>query len=73
MKVGSKLRMRIINGTGYNKSWNCQAPKAIRIEGRVYRIDNPDVKIVTKEGQHPYYKLPNAHYRYQTVIENQIN
>ena len=60
VKAGSKIRLRIVNSTNYNRNWNCQGPRNIRVEGKVYRIDNPKVKVMyggaTKAS---FYKLSN--------------
>lgn len=71
VRVKSKMRLRIVNSTNYNKNWNCQGPRSIRIEGRVYRIDNPKVKVIYggDKGKASFYKLSNDVSIYQTVME----
>jgi hypothetical protein len=69
VKVGSKIRLRIVNSTNYNKNWNCQGPRNIRVEGRVYRIDNPKVKVMYGgDTKASFYKLSNDASIYQTVM-----
>lgn len=60
VKVGSKIRLRIVNSTNYNRNWNCQGPRSIRVEGKVYRIDNPKVKVMYGGAEKAsFYKLSN--------------
>jgi len=60
VKVRSKIRLRIVNSTNYNKNWNCQGPRSIRVEGKVYRIDNPKVTVIYGgEEKASFYKLSN--------------
>ncbi len=54
-----KLRLRIVNATGYSQHINCQGPRAIRKEGAVYMLRNPRVALIQKAGHKPFYKLPN--------------
>ena len=70
VKVGPKIRLRIVNSTNYNKNWNCQGPRSIRVEGRVYRIDNPTVKVMYGgDKKASFYKLSNDVSIYQQVME----
>ena len=61
IKVGPKIRLRIVNSTCYNNNWNCQGPRSIRREGVVYRIDNPKVKVMYNSNNpgKAFYKLSN--------------
>jgi len=70
VKVGSKIRLRIVNSTNYNRNWNCQGPRSIRVEGRVYRIDNPKVKVMYGgDTKASFYKLSNDASIYNQVME----
>lgn len=46
IKEGNRLRVRIIT-QGYLNSANCQFPKGIRSEGRMYEVQIEDVKLIT--------------------------
>ena len=47
VKIGSKLRVRIVT-PGYFTNANCQFPKDLRVEGRMYDVDVDAVKLVTR-------------------------
>ena len=47
VKIGSKLRVRILT-PGYFTNANCQFPKDLRVEGRMYDVDVDAVKLVTR-------------------------
>lgn len=46
VKVGSKLRVRIISPNYYNDH-NCQFPRSIRIENALYEVPASDVTLIT--------------------------
>lgn len=73
VKVGPKIRLRIVNSTNYNNGWNCQGPRNIRIEGVVYRIDNPKVKVMYGgPGKASFYKLSNDASIYKQVMSGAV-
>lgn len=72
IKVGSKVRLRIVNSTCYNNNWNCQGPRSIRREGVVYRIDNPKVKVMYSGPGKAFYKLSNDVSIYKLVLEGAV-
>jgi hypothetical protein len=47
IKVGSKLRVRILT-PGYFTNANCQFPKDLRVEGRLYDVPVSAVTLVTR-------------------------
>lgn len=73
VKVGPKIRLRIVNSTNYNNGWNCQGPRNIRIEGVVYRIDDPKVKVMYGgPGKASFYKLSNDASIYKQVMSGAV-
>jgi hypothetical protein len=73
VKVGPKIRLRIVNSTNYNNGWNCQGPRNIRIEGVVYRIDDPKVKVMYGGlGKASFYKLSNDASIYKQVMNGAV-
>lgn len=72
IKVGSKIRLRIVNSTCFNNNFNCQGPRSIRREGVVYRIDNPKVKVMGGGGAKAFYKLSNDVSIYKQVLEGVV-
>lgn len=74
VKVGSKIRLRIVNSTCYNNNWNCQGPRSIRREGVVYRIDNPKVTVCYNSNNpgKAFYKLSNDTSIYKMVLEGVV-
>lgn len=44
-KIGSKLRVRIINSSQYSMTANCQFPRNLRIEGRRYTCKTTDITL----------------------------
>lgn len=70
VKVGGKIRLRIVNSTCFNNNWNCQGPRNIRVEGVVYKIENPKVKVMYGgANKASFYKLSNDASLYKTVVE----
>ena len=47
VKISNKLRVRILT-PGYFTNANCQFPKDLRVEGRMYDVDVDAVKLVTR-------------------------
>ena len=58
IKVGSRLRIRI-KSRKYSQEANCQFPKAIREEGRLYTAPASDVSMVGTRGKF-YYRVRKA-------------
>ena len=58
IKVGSRLRIRI-KSHKYSQEANCQFPKAIREEGRLYTAPASDVSMVGTRGKF-YYRVRKA-------------
>ena len=56
IKDGNKLRVRVIS-SGYFNDANCQFPRAIRLEGRKYRVPKTDVKFVEGAGRKYFYRV----------------
>lgn len=66
----NRLRMRIASYTSeagvkhehvYNNSLNCRFPKALRGEGRIYRVPASAVRLLGGCGVAPYYSVSAAH------------
>lgn len=53
VKVGSKLRVRIVS-PGYYSDANCMFPRAIRMAGRKYRVPRACVSLITTRGKYYY-------------------
>jgi len=54
IKEASKLRIRILND-GFIKTANCQFPKNIRQEGRMYTVPKSDISIKKIGNKHFYH------------------
>jgi len=54
IKIGSKLRVRILT-SGYFTNANCQFPKDLRIEGRLYDVAADAVVLITRNKN--YYSV----------------
>ena len=54
IKVGGKLRIRIIS-PGYFNEANCQFPKDLRVENRLYEVNTEDVVLVSRSKN--FYKI----------------
>lgn len=59
VKVGSKLRVRIIS-PGYYSDANCQFPKDIRKEGRVYKVNVKEVVLAEGSAGRYFYRVKNG-------------
>jgi Zinc finger, C3HC4 type (RING finger) len=53
VKEGKKLRVRVISD-GYYKDANCQFPRALRAEGRRFRVPPSCIKIMNQRGKYFY-------------------
>ena len=58
IRVGGKLRVRITT-PGYLREANCQFPRAIRAEGRRYRVPAADVRLAV--GARNFYRVAGQH------------
>lgn len=56
VKENSKLRIKITSN-GYNKNANCQFPKAIRKEGKTFRVPAHAVKVVQRGSDKFFYNI----------------
>ena len=54
IKVGGKLRIRIVT-SGYYNNANCQFPRDLRVEGRLYDVDASAINLVTRATN--YYSI----------------
>lgn len=59
VKVGSKLRVRIIT-PGYYTDANCQFPKDIRKEGRIYKVNVKEVVLAEGSAGRYFYRVKNG-------------
>lgn len=53
MKIGQKLRVRIISD-GYNKNSNCQFPRNLRIEDRIFTVSPSSIILASSRNTHFY-------------------
>jgi hypothetical protein len=54
IKIHNKLRVRIIS-PGYYNNANCQFPRDLRVEGRLYDVDPSAINLVTRTTN--YYSI----------------
>lgn len=59
VKQGSKLRVRIIS-PGYYNDANCQFPKDIRKEGRVFKVNVREVVLAEGSAGRYFYRIKNG-------------
>jgi hypothetical protein len=50
VKVGGKLRVRILT-YGYLRDANCQFPRDLRVEGRLFRVKPSAITLITSAGK----------------------
>lgn len=55
-RQGSKLRVNITT-PGYNNQANCQFPRAIRVEGRRYRVPSSSIKVASGRAGKFFYRI----------------
>jgi hypothetical protein len=55
-KIGSKLRVNITS-PGYNNVANCQFPRAIRVEGRKYKVPPEAIKVARGSAGKFFYRI----------------
>jgi hypothetical protein len=53
VKDAGQLRIRIIT-PGYYREANCQFPRDLRVEGRLYDVDVNAIKLITSRGKYFY-------------------
>lgn len=56
IRQGGKLRVRIVS-PGYLNDANCQFPRAIRAEGRMYRTSASSVRLAASSGGKYFYRV----------------
>ena len=54
IKIGGKLRIRILS-PGYFNEANCQFPKDLRVENRLYEVNTEDVILISRSKN--FYKI----------------
>lgn len=60
VKVGNKLRIRIISPNYFNEH-NCRFPRAIRIENTLYEVPAADVTLITHGGNNKaFYRIKRS-------------
>jgi hypothetical protein len=57
VKIGSKLRIRILT-PGYYNNANCQFPRNLRLEGRLYEVDANAITLITRSKN--YYSITKS-------------
>lgn len=67
-KEGRKLRVKIIS-QGYNNNANCQFPKAIRIEGRKFKVPSSAISVVERGTNKFFYHVNKSMI---TIVEDTI-
>ena len=68
VKVGRNLRVRIISN-GYHNEANTQFPKAIRVEGRKYKVPRNVITFGRGSNGKFFYRVNNTHIRKIEIIE----
>lgn len=71
VKQGSKLRVRIIS-PGYYNDANCQFPKDIRKEGRVFKVNVKEVVLAEGSAGRYFYRIKNGITILDGVIDENI-
>jgi hypothetical protein len=61
-------RMRLVNCPGYSSIVNCQGPREIRAPGRLFKLKNTSIEVVTTKYTF-FYKLSNNPDDYEVVAE----
>ncbi len=56
IKEGSRLRVKITT-PGYNNNANCQFPRAIRAEGKTFKVPAANVTVAGNEGRGFFYRV----------------
>jgi hypothetical protein len=64
IKVGSKLRIRIIS-PGYFNEANCQFPRNLRVENRIYEVPTDSISLISRSKN--YYNIKKDSIK---IIEN---
>lgn len=67
VKEHSKLRVRIVS-PGYAQHANCQFPRDIRLEGRVYTVPRNDISVAESRGKF-FYRVKKDNVK---IVENEI-
>lgn len=70
VKVGSKLRIRIIS-PGYNKEANCQFPRNIRVENATYTAPLTDISFSENAQRKFFYRVNKSNIK-QNNIQIQV-
>lgn len=68
VKEGKKLRVKIIS-PGYNNNANCQFPKAIRIEGRKFKVPSSAIDVAGSVGRGFFYRVKKNNI---TIIADEV-
>lgn len=56
VKEGSRLRVKITS-PGYNNNANCQFPRAIRAEGKMFKVPESAITVAGNEGRGFFYRV----------------
>ncbi len=56
VKEGSRLRVKIVS-PGYNNNANCQFPRAIRVEGKKFKVPETAISVVGNKGKGFFYRV----------------
>ena len=59
VKEGSKLRVKIIS-QGYNNNANCQFPRAIRAEGKIFKVPETAITVSGNVGHGFFYRISKS-------------
>ena len=68
VKEGKKLRVKIIT-PGYNNNANCQFPRAIRVEGREYKVPSTAISVAGSADRGFYYRINKSNIK---IVEDKI-
>jgi len=67
IKVGNKLRIRIIS-PGYFNEANCQFPRDLRVENRIYEVPTDSISLISRSKN--YYNIKKNSIKIIDEIDN---
>jgi hypothetical protein len=68
VKENRKLRVKIIT-PGYNNNANCQFPRAIRVEGRKFKVPSSAITVAGSEGRGFFYRVNKSNIK---IVEDKV-
>lgn len=71
VKEDNKLRIKIVS-PGYSQSANCQFPKNIRVDGRIYTVPRSDISMADTRGKF-FYRIKKNNIKIQEAAADLSN